>query len=869
MNKVIGFTLVSVGVVGAYFVGQATRTNNVAPTSATAPSDSAPADGVERKKAIADGASKGPADALVTMVEWSDFQCPFCSKVVPTVDQLFKENPGKIRVVFRHYPLPFHQNAHIAAEAAEAAREQGKFWEMHDKMFANQQALTRPDLEKYAQEFGLDMTKFKGALDSGKFKKHVDDDMAAGSAIGVSGTPNVFVNGRLLAGAYPYDEFKKIVDDELVRAQKLLAKGVPAKRVYEEFMKMAGQAPAAKPAAAAAGQAPAVPTDVYKAEVGGAPTKGAKEPKVTIVAYSEFQCPFCSRVVPTLKQVLDTYKNDVQVAFKHLPLDFHQNAMPAAMAAEAAREQGKFWEMHDKMFENQQALERSNLDAYAQQIGLDMGKFKAFVDGGKGKERIEADKAQAAKLGARGTPSFFVNGRSFVGAQPFDNFKALIDEEITKADQKLKAGVARKDLYVAIIKDGKDAPPPPPPAPAAAAAPTAGTVYKAEIAGAPMKGAKDALVTIVQYSDFQCPFCTRVEPTMDKILTEYKGKVRVVWRDFPLDFHQNATPAAIAARAAGEQGKFWEMHKKLFENQQSLDGASLEKYGQELGLNMGKFKASLGNEKLKAAVSADAASGAKIGVRGTPAFFVNGRFLSGAQPFEAFKALIDEESKKAEELVKKGTPKAKVYDAILKGAQTQVAAAPAGGPAEEAGPEVDKTVHKIDPGKSPAKGPKNAALTVVVFSDFECPFCSRVEPTITQLEKEYQGKVRVVWKNYPLPFHQNAKPAAIAALAAGEQGKFWEMHDKLFANQRALDGASLEKYAQELGLNMGKFKSSMGDSKLAQQVDDEAKEGAAIGVQGTPATFINGRKIGGAYPFPTFKAIAEQELARGKTKTKG
>ena len=138
-------------------------------------------------------------------------------------------------------------------------------------------------------------------------------------------------------------------------------------------------------------------------------------------------------------------------------------------------------------------------------------------------------------------------------------------------------------------------------------------------------------------------------------------------------------PAAIAARAAGEQGKFWEMHKKLFENQSALDRPALEKYASELGLNMGKFKAALDANKGKEDIEADAAGGGKIGARGTPAFFINGKFLSGAQPFEAFKAKIDEELKTAEGLVAKGTPKAKVYEALMKDAKAEVPAAPRGG----------------------------------------------------------------------------------------------------------------------------------------------------------------------------------------------
>ncbi len=628
---------------------------------------------------------------------------------------------------------------------------------------------------------------------------------------------------------------------------------------------VAQQPPGAQPPR---GQCPAVPPEVYKVEIGQAPTKGGKQPKVTIVEFSEFQCPFCSRVGPTLKQVSDTYKNDVQIAFKHLPLDFHPNAMPAALAAEAAREQGEFWEMHDKLFANQQALDQGSFDKYAGELGLNLAKFKAAADGKAAKDAIAADKQYAGKFGVTGTPSFFINGRKFRGAQPLECFKAIIDEELKKADQKLAAGTARPNLYAAIIKDGLDAPAPAPAPTPSPAAPGATTIAKVDIAGAPVKGAKDALITIVEFSDFQCPFCSRVEPTMDKVMETYKGKVRVVWRDYPLPFHNNALPAAVAARAAGAQGKFWEMHKKLFDNQQALDGPSLEKYAQDIGLNMGRFKADITGDKLKKAAEADMAMGSKVGVNGTPGFFINGVNLSGAQPYEAFKPIIDAELAKAESLVKSGTPKAKVYEAIMKAAKDAPPPAPAQAQgAPPAGPESDPTVFKVDPGKSPAKGPKTAAITMVVFSDFQCPYCSRVEPSISQVEKEYPGKVRVVWKNYPLPFHENAKPAALAAMAAGEQGKFWEMHDKLFENQKALDGASLEKYAGELGLNLAKFKTAMTNPANAATIDADMKEGTAVGVNGTPATFVNGRKIGGAYPYETFKKVVEQELAKtGKGK---
>jgi protein-disulfide isomerase len=693
--------------------------------------------------------------------------------------------------------------------------------------------------------------------------------MNVAKQVGANGTPNFYINGRNVVGAQPFDEFKKVIDDEISRADKLIKKGTAPGQVYAAFMKGAKASPAAaapdKPAQPQKG--PGAGPEVYKVAVGDAPTKGGKQPKVTIVEFSDFQCPFCSRVNGTLEQLTKDYGDDVSISFRHNPLPFHNNAMPAALAAEAAREQGKFWQMHDKLFASQQNLDRPGLEKLAQEIGLDMNKFKAALDKEKNKERIKKDMDDAAKFGARGTPNFFINGRNFRGAQPLESFKEVINDELKKADAKIASGTPRGKLYAAMTEKGLDkaaAPPPPP------GQPDDKTRFKAEVKGAPIKGAKDALVTIVQFSDYQCPFCSRVEPTINQVMKEYNGKVRVAWRDLPLPFHPNAMPAAIAARAAGDQGKYWEMHDKIFADQQHLDRETYEKYAGELGLNMGKFKAALDAQKGKESIEADAAAGGKIGARGTPAFFINGKFLSGAQPFEAFKAKIDEELKTAEGLVAKGTPKAKVYEALLKEAKSDVPAAPAapaGG--EDKGPEADTKVYAVAAGESASKGPKGAPLQVIIFSDFQCPFCSRVEPTLTQMEKEYQGKVRFVWKNYPLPFHNNAEPAAEAAMAAHAQGKFWQMHDKLFQNQTALDKANLEKYAQDVGLNMAKYKADVEASKFKSTIEAETKEGQAVGVNGTPAVFINGRKISGAYPFETFKKIADEELAKKTGKKKG
>jgi predicted DsbA family dithiol-disulfide isomerase len=157
----------------------------------------------------------------------------------------------------------------------------------------------------------------------------------------------------------------------------------------------------------------------------------------------------------------------------------------------------------------------------------------------------------------------------------------------------------------------------------------------------------------------------------------------VVFRNQPLPMHPNAMPAALAAEAAHRQGKFWEMHDKLFGDQKSLGPETYEKYAKELGLNMARWKADMDSEAVKKTIADDSQAGTAIGARGTPAFFINGRPLSGAQPFESFKAVIDQELQNADALLKKGVPPAKLYDEILKSAAPAMPTAP---PRSDLGP---------------------------------------------------------------------------------------------------------------------------------------------------------------------------------------
>jgi len=169
-------------------------------------------------------------------------------------------------------------------------------------------------------------------------------------------------------------------------------------------------------------------------------------------------------------------------------------------------------------------------------------------------------------------------------------------------------------------------------------------IVKVETAGRPEKGGgAKAPVTIVMFSDYECPFCKRGEDVIDQVMKTYGDKVRLVFRDYPLPMHAQARPAAEAAACAHEQGKYWEYHNKLFSNQSKLSDTDLKGYAKELGLDEAKFAKCLSDKPHTAAIDKDVADGSKVGVNGTPAFFINGRMLSGAQPFEKFKEIIDDE----------------------------------------------------------------------------------------------------------------------------------------------------------------------------------------------------------------------------------
>jgi protein-disulfide isomerase len=402
---------------------------------------------------------------------------------------------------------------------------------------------------------------------------------------------------------------------------------------------------------------PVIDDDVERFHVplsGDEPQDGPDDALVTIVELSDFECPYCAKAAPTMRQLKASYGDDIRIVWMNNPLPFHKNAKSAAtVALEAHAQQGDkgFWTMHDGLFANQRALDWENLEAMGAEQGLDVDALAKAIAKDKYAETIAREQAIAMALDARGTPAFFINGRSLAGAQPLTRFALLIDEELRRAKALVDAGIPKSELYEALIKNGirKVEPTPPAPTPGAPA-PTPSRVYDIPVPDqARAKGPKDADVVIQEFTDFQCPVCRRVTPTLDRVLQEYGSKVRIVFRDYPLDFHPDAHLSAEAAREVfAQQGNraFWRYHDILLQNQHALSRSDLENYARRVGgMDMKRFRHALDSGKHKAAVDADIAAVAKAGARiGTPAFFFNGKLsIQGAYPFETFKAAIDAE----------------------------------------------------------------------------------------------------------------------------------------------------------------------------------------------------------------------------------
>lgn len=380
----------------------------------------------------------------------------------------------------------------------------------------------------------------------------------------------------------------------------------------------------------------------------------------------------------------------------------------------------------------------------------------------------------------------------------------------------------------------------------------------------PVRGPAHAPVTIVMWSDYQCPYCKLVESTLQEVRKAYGDQVRLVWKDNPLPFHERALPAALLARIAyalrGNE-TFWQVHDALFEVQPELDDETLQNIAQKFGVPPAELEKGKLRRQALAKIDDSGDMAASFEARGTPHFFINGVRLSGAQPFEVFKQRIDAELEKARALSARGVDAAHTYEELMK------TATPAPPPETKQVPPADAS--------SPSRGNARARVTIQTFSDFQCPFCQRVNPTLQALEKEFGAELRIVFRHSPLPFHRLAPLAAEASQEAFAQkgnAGFWAYHDKLFEAQAQPDGLArenLEAIARSVGLDLARFKAALDSHRHAAKIQADLDVAAAAGISGTPGFVINGYFVGGAQPVPVFRRVIRRALAEARNAPAG
>lgn len=415
---------------------------------------------------------------------------------------------------------------------------------------------------------------------------------------------------------------------------------------------------------------------------------GPDDAPVTVVAFIDYQCPFCARAHATLQEIASAYGKDVRIVFKQHPLEFHPEAELAAEAALAASVLGEFPRMHALLLENQKELGRENLPDLARAAGLDQTTFERALDSGDFKADVEADLELAKRIGITSTPFFFVNGRPVRGAQPYGVFKALIDQELAgpaaptrwvehleKAPHRASRGgeereptdTARSELaglrptnateaallrHVARLEDelqslrGEIRELRKSVAVLASATRSRSSDRSARpsedlvapigdvpLGDDPSQGSEDAPIAIVAFADYGCPYSRKfARYVLPSIRERYvdTGRARYIFRDRPLDYHPRSIEAAIAANCAGKQDAYWKMHDALFALDGSLEDADFAAIAGELGLDVSRFEECLDDPAEAREVDDDIADAdsAAIGLRVVPSFLI-GRVEGG------------------------------------------------------------------------------------------------------------------------------------------------------------------------------------------------------------------------------------------------
>lgn len=612
-----------------------------------------------------DRAGLGSDSPKVEVLAFVGYQCPHCKASAQDLLAVFEASKETARLRIINLPLDAHPDSVALARAAIAARKLGQ-WQAWWKLVFSAEKVDESLIKQFSTQPGIDAAKFDALRQGQEVTDELAFDVGLADALGVKGTPSYLVNGALLQGAQPKATWEAILKTQAEEAAALLQGGTKPADLHKALVEknspkrapfyvkhvLLGEKPPASvvpakverpsgivgaqiaPAGTAGspvgqtlrfGDPPADPKAIWRVLVrGDDPPRGPATAPVTVVVFGDYECPHTAALQPTLAALLTDMPNDVRIIWKHNPLSMHPGAMPAAKAAEAARSQGKFWEMHDALFAAGAALSTDKIEAAAQKAGLDLAAFRLALAGTGAADRLAGDQEQVDALAMRGTPNLYVNGRHLIGAVDAATLRTVIDEEAVRAKAELTAGTPATALYEKLVGGGK-------------LLDSLGALPATINTSAGItRGLPGAAVHIVTFQDLQCPFCARLDQHLRAIEAEMQGKVMVTWMDYPRsDIHPHALLAAQAGREANAQGKFWQFHAIAMNGQDKLDRDSLLEHGRQAGLDVKALAKALDSGKWLPDVEKSKAVGDSLALKGTPSVFINGLAFTPQLGFSA------------------------------------------------------------------------------------------------------------------------------------------------------------------------------------------------------------------------------------------
>lgn len=388
---------------------------------------------------------------------------------------------------------------------------------------------------------------------------------------------------------------------------------------------------------------------------------GERDAWATVLVFGDLECPHTRATFRELALLRRSKGEDVRVAFRFRLQRYPNSKASAKVALGLLRDKGHdaFWRFFELVAGSTEEGDTGQLEKWVDAVigdGDGARRVMRWLADPVLERRLQADQALTTRLRVRETPWFYINGQNYVGKQKHRDLLRFTNAEISASRGLLALGVARPDIYANRVRKNHIGVGP-------------NTIYRncVPIGSSPVRGKRDALVTIVEFSDFQCGYCAQAQATLKTLLSRYGADLRLVWKNLPLDFHPRAREAAsfaLEARSLGGEKAFWSAHDALFATHDDLGDDALNDIATKLGLSPKALLDAATGRKHKRQVEADLALADTIGAKGTPMFYINGRLLSGAKPVGDFRTIIDEELKFTKGLEADGTARAKMYDTV-------------------------------------------------------------------------------------------------------------------------------------------------------------------------------------------------------------